>query len=138
MKAVDTNIVIRLLVEDDEQQGAVAAAAWRTQLASGGVFLTKVVIAEIAWVLRVSYRFDRETIFAALQDLIDVEGVVVEDDAAVRRALTDFNASAADLSDHLILETARDASALPVLTFDQHFAREADVTLASSTAASPK
>jgi len=138
MRAVDTNVVIRLVVEDDEEQGAAAAAAWRALLASGGVFLSKVVIVEVAWVLRVSYRFDRQATATALRDLIDVEGVGVEDDAAVRRALCGFEASGADLSDHLILETARDASALPVLTFDRRFAREAGVALLSSGGALPK
>jgi len=65
MRAVDTNVVVRLVVEDDDEQTPAAAAAWRALLASGGVFLSKVVIVEVAWVLRVSYRFDRQAIATA-------------------------------------------------------------------------
>ena len=93
---------------------------------------------EVGWVLGRSYRYDRQAIAMALRHLIDIDGVVVEDEPAVRQALEGFEAGAADLSDHVILETARNAAALPVLTFDQRFAREPGVALVSPGASSPK
>jgi predicted nucleic-acid-binding protein len=125
--SLDTNVVVRLIVEDDVAQGALAEEAWRAALASGGVFLSIPVLIELGWVLRVSYRFDRATIIAALRRLIDIAGVVVEHETTVRRALDGSERSLADFSDHVILESARDANALPVLTFDERFARETDV-----------
>lgn len=127
MRSVDTNVVVRLLVKDDAAQTQMAEETWEDLLTSGGVFLSKVVLVEVAWVVRVSYRFDRATIAQALRRLIDIDGVVVEHDPALRRALDRFEGGSADFSDYVILESSRDASALPVLTFDERFAREAEV-----------
>jgi len=118
MRSVDTNVVVRLVVRDDDAQTRLADQVWDELVASGGVFLSKVVLVELTWVVRVSYGFDRATIAAALGRLIDVDGVVVEDAPAVRRALARFEHGAADFADYVILESSRAASALPVLTFD--------------------
>jgi predicted nucleic-acid-binding protein len=131
MRSVDTNVVVRLLVRDDEVQARLAEATWNDLLTSGGVFLSKVVLVEVSWVVRVSYGFDRATTAQALRRLVDLDGVVVEHEPTVLRALDRFEHGAADLSDYIILESSREASALPVLTFDQRFAREADVQLVS-------
>ena len=56
--------------------------------------------------------------------LVDSRGVTVEHETIVRRAIDSFAAGTADFSDHVILESSRQASALPVLTFDQRFARD--------------
>ena len=51
MRSVDTNVVVRLLVEDDAEQTRLAEEAWKDLLASGGVFLSKVVLVEVGWSL---------------------------------------------------------------------------------------
>jgi predicted nucleic-acid-binding protein len=94
-----------------------------------GAFFSATVLVEVAWVLRVACKQDRATIAAALRRLVGAAGVTVEHDAIVRRAITDFEAGPADFSDYVILESSREASALPVLTFDERFARCADVEL---------
>jgi predicted nucleic-acid-binding protein len=86
--------------------------------------LTTVVLVELAWVLRVAAKFDRSAIAAALESLCNAQGVSVEEEQRVRRAIARFKVGAADFSDCLILEAARDAGALPVSTFDERFARE--------------
>jgi len=93
------------------------------------IFLTTVVLVELAWVLRVAAKFDRAAIASALESLSDAHGVSVEEAQRVRRAIARFKVGAADFSDCLILEAARDAAALPVSTFDERFAREPDVQL---------
>lgn len=129
MKSFDTNVVVRLVVEDDPAQCERAAGAFRRAVAEGGAFFPATVLVEVAWVLRVACKQDRATIAAALRKLVDAAGVTVERDAIVRRALNAFEAGPADFSDYFIRESSRDASALPVLTFDEHFARGADVEL---------
>jgi len=101
-------------------------------VASGGIFLTTVVLVELAWVLRVAAKFDRAAIATALESLSDARGVRVEEAQRVRRAIARFRVGAADFSDCLILETARDAAALPVSTSDERFAREPDVHLVAT------
>jgi predicted nucleic-acid-binding protein len=58
-----------------------------------------------------------------------VDGVVVEHETTMRRAIDRFERGSADFADYVILESSREASALPVLTFDQRLARETDVEL---------
>lgn len=129
MKSFDTNVAVRLLVEDDPAQCERAGRAFRRAVAEGGAFFSSTVIVEVAWVLRVACKQDRATIAAALRKLVDAVGVTIEKEAIVRRALADFEAGPADFSDYFIRESSREASALPVLTFDERFARSADVEL---------
>lgn len=129
MTSFDTNVVVRLVVEDDPGQCERAAIAFRRAVSEGGVFFSSTVLVEVAWVLRVACKQDRATIAAALRRLVDSAGVTVEHDANVRRAIIAFEAGQADFSDYFIHESSREAGALPVLTFDERFARSADVEL---------
>jgi predicted nucleic-acid-binding protein len=125
----DTNVALRLLVEDDVAQCERAGLAFRRAVADGGVFFAATVLIEVVWVLRVSFKQDRKTIAASLRRLVDAIGVTVEREAATRRAIAAFEVGTADFSDYFIRESAREATALPVLTFDENFAREIDVAL---------
>ena len=132
METFDTNVVLRVVYRDDPGQADRACSAWQEAVASGRIFLTTVVLVELAWILRVAAKFDRTAIAAALESLCDAQGVSVEEAQRVRRAIARFKVGAADFSDCLILETARDAGALPVSTFDGRFASEPDVHLVAT------
>jgi predicted nucleic-acid-binding protein len=129
METFDTNVVLRTIYSDDAAQADRATRAWKTAIAGSGVFLTTTVLVELAWVLRGAVKLPRESIVAALKRLCDIEGVTVEDAPRVRRALDRFEQGPAGFADYLILESAHDASALPVVTFDDRFARSTDVRL---------
>lgn len=129
METFDTNVLVRLLVEDDPQQSAAALICWRTALAGDGAYLPKVVLAETIWVLARAYRFKRTAILDVVGALLRSRGLKVEDEQAVSAALAAFAEGAADFSDYLILEGARTNGALPVRTFDRRFARHADTAL---------
>jgi predicted nucleic-acid-binding protein len=129
VKSFDTNVAVRLVIEDDPAQCERAGLAFRQAVAEGGVFFSATVLVEIAWVLRVACKQDRAAIVAALRKLVGATGVTVEHDAIVRRAIAAFEAGPADFSDYFIRESSREANALPVLTFDDRFARGADVEL---------
>jgi predicted nucleic-acid-binding protein len=104
VQALDTNVVVRLLVRDDEAQCRRAEQLYRRAIATGGVWIPSVVIVETAWVLRVAYSFDRPAISTALKRLVRAEGVIAEDEAATLRALAAFEAGPADFSDYLVLD----------------------------------
>ena len=129
METFDTNVIVRLLVEDDPQQSAIALHKWQVALERGGVFLPKLVLTEAIWVLRVSYRFDRQAITGAVRALLHTDGLNIENKSLVLAALDAYAKGSADFSDYLILESARAAGALPVHTFDRRFARHAEVLL---------
>ncbi len=129
METFDTNVVVRLVVDDDADQCARAERAWRNAVASGGAFLPVVTLVELAWVLRVAYKFDRATIAATLRRLMGSEGVELEREDVLYAALDRYATGKAEFSDYVIQEAGRSAGAVRVRTFDQRFAQAPEVEL---------
>ena len=127
VRTLDTNVVVRLLIGDDPQQTPIAEQAFLAAIASGGVYLPDVVLAEVAWVLR-GYDLERATRYQLLERLVRTRGVVVDDIDAVIDALEQFRLGG-DLADQLILARAASSGALPVLSFDRRFAASEGVEL---------
>ncbi len=119
MRAVDTNVLIRLILGDDARQEAsarqfIAAGAWASVLA----------LAETVWVLGSTYGRNAARLAAAIETLLGVEGLVIQDADAVAAALELFrNRPALGFSDCLMLELARKAGHLPLGTFDRALGR---------------
>ncbi len=120
MAAADTNVVLRLLLDDDEEQGQAARALRKTH---APLFVSHVVLAEVTWVLRAGYGFSRDKLAALLEMLIDTDGIALQDPAIVQAALVAFRASRADFSDCLILAIAQSAGATPLATFDEKLSK---------------
>ena len=129
MEALDTNVIVRLLVRDDDEQYRRAELIFRRATAGPGVWLASVVLVEVVWVLRVAYKFDRAASAASLRRLIQTDGVQVEDEPTTRSTLAAFEAGAADFADYFILESARRDGALPLHTFDERLSRSDGVKL---------
>jgi predicted nucleic-acid-binding protein len=110
VRTLDTNFVVRLLIGDDPQQTPIAERAFLDAIASGGVYLPDVVLAEVARVLRG---------YDLLERLVRTRAVIVDEIDAVIDALEHFR-QRGDLADQLILARA---DALPVLSFGQRFSR---------------
>ena len=127
VRTLDTNVVVRLLIGDDPQQTPIAEQAFLAAIASGGVYLPDVVLAEVAWVLR-GYDLERATRYQLLERLVRTRGVVVDDIDAVIDALEQFRLGG-DLADQLILARAASNGALPVLSFDRRFSGSEGVEL---------
>lgn len=118
MRAIDTNVLVRLLTRDDPAQAEVAAAEMR----GGEVFLSSTVLLETEWVLRHAYGFDRAQINRALGAVVDLAGLHLDDRPGIRRALR-WHGQGMDLADALHLAKASPASEL--VTFDKRFAHAA-------------
>lgn len=71
METFDTNVILRMVYRDDAVQADRAEKAWRAAVASGGIFLTGIVLVELAWVLRVAAKWPRMAIAAAIANLCD-------------------------------------------------------------------
>jgi predicted nucleic-acid-binding protein len=123
VRAIDTNVVVRLLVRDDEEQGRRAEALFRQP---GGVWIALVVLVETVWVLRSAYKFERSAIAQVISALLYTDGVFVEEEQLAQSALTAFEAGTADFADYVILESARRVNALPLWTFDERLFRAKD------------
>jgi predicted nucleic-acid-binding protein len=102
MTAVDTNVLVRIVVNDDPAQSARAAEFLRQQ---DRVFLAKTVLLEVEWVLRSAYRLGRREILAILRGILAMGSVEVEDEAAVVQAMRWFE-EGMDFADSLHLASA--------------------------------
>lgn len=119
MIAVDTNVVVRFLVNDDTVQFDIA----KSLVAKNVIAVPHTVLLETEWVLRRSYGFVREQIVGALTALLGIETVTCANSEAVGKAIDAF-AHGCDFADAMHAATA-DAAATEFVTFDKTFARQA-------------
>jgi predicted nucleic-acid-binding protein len=115
MRAVDTNLLVRLLTRDDAKQVS-AAEAW----VATGAWVSQLVLAEATWVLSSVYELGPREIASAIEMLLDHQELVVQDPDAVAAALVHYRSRPSlSFSDCLVLEIARKAGHLPLGTFDR-------------------
>lgn len=118
MRAIDTNVIIRLLTADDPVQ----AGAAKRVIQEGDVFVGVTVLLEAEWVLRAAYGFGASDIASALRGLAGLAQVTIEDAVAVAVAL-DWMTSGMDFADALHL--ARSEHCTAFVTFDRRLAGRA-------------
>lgn len=119
MRAVDTNVLVRLAVRDESRQVEAAEA-----FISQGAWVSQLVLLEFVWVLKSVYDFGRTEVGNAVEILLNHAQLTVEDSHVVEAALEQFRkASAINFSDCLVVEVARKAGHLPLGTFDRDLAR---------------
>lgn len=118
MVSIDTNIAVRLLVNDDPDQTGRAVAIFK----ANQVFITKTVALETEWILRGVYKIDTKHINSALTAIFSLENVQVEDSAALFSALT-HHAQGMDFADALHLASSLRADSFA--TFDAKLCNKA-------------
>ena len=118
MIAIDTNVVVRLLVGDDPAQ----AARSRQLLEDNEVYMTDSVVLKSYWVMRHRYQLDDAIIRAGLRGLLGLPSVYTRDSAAIALAL-EWHERGLDFADALHLALA--AGTTGFATFDQRFAKRA-------------
>jgi len=115
MRAVDTNVLVRLVTRDDARQ--VAAAE---QFVDKGAWVPQLALAEATWVLSAVYDLGAAAIATGVEMLLSHENLTLEDSEVVANALETFRRRpAVGFSDCLMLEVARKAGHLPLGTFDR-------------------
>ena len=118
MIAVDTNVLVRLLIEDDTAQAERAARLF----AENEIFIPKTVLLETEWVLRHAYRIDKKEILRAFQRLMGLADVKMEDPRSVSAAVSWYG-DGLDFADALHLSSSRDAGGFA--TFDRSLLHKA-------------
>lgn len=124
MPALDTNVLVRLLVGDDADQARHARAAI-ARAARGGesLYIPLTVLLELEWVLRVSYGYSKDHVLATVSALLEAREIECQDEASVERALHHYREGGADFAECLHLGCATTAGRLPLWTFDRRAAR---------------
>ena len=115
MRAVDTNVLVRLVTRDDAKQAEAAEA-----FVAKGAWVPHLALAEASWVLTAVYHLEAADIVTAVDMLLNHRDLTLQDSDAVAAALEHYRRRPAlGFSDCLILEVARKAGHLPLGTFDR-------------------
>ena len=115
MKAVDTDVLARYLLNDDPVQSPLA-----TNALASSCYVSDTVLIETAWLLSSRYRFGRAVLAAALLELLNVPTIVVSDPSLVAWALQRFS-QGADFADMMHLVSARHTDGF--ISFEKELAR---------------
>ncbi|NMF84189.1 type II toxin-antitoxin system VapC family toxin [Nodosilinea sp. P-1105] len=116
MIGLDTNILVRYLTRDDEQQWQQAATVIHQ---SQPCFVTNIVLCELVWVLRgANYSFRKDEIISVLEGMLHSAAFELEDRSTADQALQRYKQGKADFSDYLIGAVARQAGCTETVSFD--------------------
>jgi predicted nucleic-acid-binding protein len=122
--SIDTNVLVRLLVNDDPGEVGAARALVASAKEDGEpIFVGDPVLCEMEWVLESGYDATRKEIAAAVQGLLDDGAFAFSDRESVVEALRHYRQTPADLSDCLIAACAKRAGARITVTFDRQMRR---------------
>jgi predicted nucleic-acid-binding protein len=123
MIGVDSNVLLRHILQDDAIQAAAAARFLEDRGPSDPAFVSRVVLVETLWVLERTHRIDAAHRSRIVRALLASRDVLLEGAASIRRALEDAEESNADLADAIIAHTAIDAGCDGAVTFDRRAQR---------------
>lgn len=130
MIGIDTNVLLRILVRDHEEQLRVAErfiAKHCSKEEPGHV--SRIVVAETAWVLKDVYGYEKSQIASAIRSVMDVSELEIESADEVHAAVVDFEKSSAGFTDCLLARTNAAAGCEHTVTFDRKAAKLAGFKL---------
>ncbi len=115
MRAVDTNVLVRLITRDDPRQAASA-----DRFVASGAWVSVLALAEATWVLSAVYGQSASGIATAVEMLLNHKDLTLQDSDVVAAALETLRSRPAlGFSDCLMLQIARKSGQLPLGTFDR-------------------
>lgn len=119
MRAVETNVLVRMITRDDPRQAAKADA-----FVANGAWVSLLALAEATWVLAAVYDMSLPEVATSVRMLLDHEQLTIQDPDVVEAALDNLGTKpTVSFSDALLLEVARKAGHLPLGTFDRSLAK---------------
>ncbi len=129
MIGLDTNVLVRYIMQDDAKQSPKATKVIESLTVDAPGFVSLISVVELGWVLSSSYGLTRSQFEQALDVLLRTKEIVVDRADQVLKALRVFKASSADFADCLIERSAFAAGCDRTLTFDVSAAKTAGMTL---------
>jgi predicted nucleic-acid-binding protein len=130
MAGLDTNVLVRWLVADDDVQVAKVQALLESGRSAGrSYFVPTTVLLELEWVLRSRYRLDKPAILLAMNALLETQEFDIQAEPALERALHLYRQGRAAFADCLHAGLCAAAGRAPLLTFDAQAARLPQVEL---------
>lgn len=129
MIGLDTNVLVRYIMQDDPKQSPMATALMGSLDADNPGFVALVSVLELYWVLTSCYDLTGSQVKQALEVLLRTKQIIVDQADRVLKALRVFDEGKADFADCLIERTASSAGCAKTMTFDVGAAKHAGMTL---------
>ena len=119
MIGIDTNILVRYLTQDDPDQSRKAAREIEKGLSAGHMFfIADIVMCELVWVLETAYRYARQEIVPALENILRTRQFQFENKDLLWKSLADYRNKKGNFADHLIGHAGQKAGCREIITFD--------------------
>jgi predicted nucleic-acid-binding protein len=129
MIGLDTNVLVRYIMQDDVKQSALATRLIESRSAESRGFVPLVSVVELSWVMSSAYELDRDQLVEALEGLLRTKELVIERAEIVWKALRMFQTANVDFADCLIERSAAAMGCEKTMTFDRGAAKDAGMTL---------
>lgn len=124
MIALDTNLLLRLIVQDDSRQTQQVRHLLQQRCGNGDVaFISLIVLCETVWTLRYTFDYRKPEIVRALQLIVNTRELQIEQEEVVLSALQNYVEGKADFADYLLAHVAAAHQASPLYTFDRKLAQ---------------
>jgi predicted nucleic-acid-binding protein len=125
VKGLDTNVLVRYLVQDDPKQAAHASRFIETACTKDRpCYIGQIVLCELAWVLESNYQQSRAEIAAVIEKLLQIGQLEVSAPEVVWRALDDYKKSNVDFPDHLLARVNESVGCSSTVTFDKKASKQ--------------
>jgi predicted nucleic-acid-binding protein len=129
MIGLDTNVLVRYIMQDDARQAASATRLIESLSVESPGFVPLVSVVELAWVLTSAYELDRGQLVQAFESLLRSKEIAVERAEIIWKALRVFQSANADFADCLIERSAAAAGCDRTMTFDRGAVKDCGMTL---------
>jgi predicted nucleic-acid-binding protein len=129
MIGLDTNVLVRYIMQDDIKQSPLATRLIESLSAEAPGFVPLVSVVELGWVLSSAYELNRDQLVEAFAGLLRTKELVVECAEIVWKALRVLQSANADFADCLIACSAAAAGCAKIMTFDRGAVKNGNMTL---------
>ena len=120
MIGLDTNVLVRFIVQDEPKQSKIATKLIETGLSvTKKGFISSVVLCEVVWVLKKLYRQPKDRLLLVVKTILEAEVFEVEHRDCAWRAYYDFDEGSADFSDYYLARINKTYGASFTVTFDE-------------------
>ncbi len=129
MIGIDSNVLVRFIVQDDVKQAAFASKLISGLTRENPGFVSQICLVELVWVLQACYEASKADVLAILDKILRTQELVIENQELALQALSVFSEKNADYSDCLIVRSALSAGCSQTFSFDKNAVKFAGMSL---------
>jgi predicted nucleic-acid-binding protein len=126
---LDTNVLLRFFAQDDKQQSPLADATMASLTTRNPGWIAVATVLEFVWAMSKSMRFPKPVVCNAIDRMLTLDTIVIEQEEIVSSAVQQYRSTRADFADCLIAASARAAGCSKTVTFDRIAARDTGMEL---------